>query len=58
MNNRQGVGGKKLWLAVKDWEQWPLYLIGLTTYIPPSPPNTVCLLPDFFCTLLGCVRSL
>ncbi|KAH6681181.1 allantoate permease [Plectosphaerella plurivora] len=40
MNNRQGVGGKKLWLAVKDWEQWPLYLIGLTTYIPPSPPNT------------------
>ncbi|KAF3359922.1 hypothetical protein VdG1_04997 [Verticillium dahliae VDG1] len=40
MNNRQAVGGKKLWLAVSDWEQWPLYLIGLTTYIPPSPPNT------------------
>ncbi|EGY16253.1 allantoate permease [Verticillium dahliae VdLs.17] len=40
MNNRQAVGGKKLWLAISDWEQWPLYLIGLTTYIPPSPPNT------------------
>lgn len=22
-----------------DWEEWPLYLIGLTTYIPPSPPT-------------------
>lgn len=39
MNNRQGVNGKKLWAALKDWEQWPLYLIGLTTYIPPMPPQ-------------------
>lgn len=30
----------KLWRAVKDWEQWPLYLIGLMVYIPPSPLNT------------------
>ncbi|KAL8347630.1 hypothetical protein RB601_002990 [Gaeumannomyces tritici] len=40
MNNRQAVGLPLLWKAVKDWEQWPLYLIGLTAYIPPAPPNT------------------
>ncbi|KAL2755563.1 hypothetical protein ACRALDRAFT_1051083 [Sodiomyces alcalophilus JCM 7366] len=40
MNNRQGVGGKMLWRAINDWEQWPLYLLGLTTYIPPAPPST------------------
>lgn len=39
MNNRQAVGPKLLWKAVQDWEQWPLYLVGLTTYIPPSPPQ-------------------
>lgn len=37
---RQAVGPSLLWKAIKDWEQWPLYLVGLTTYIPPSPPNT------------------
>jgi sugar phosphate permease len=40
MNNRQGVGLQLLLKAASDWEQWPLYLIGLTTYIPPAPPNT------------------
>ncbi|KLU82225.1 hypothetical protein MAPG_01300 [Magnaporthiopsis poae ATCC 64411] len=40
MNNRQGVGLSLLWKAIKDWEQWPLYLVGLTAYIPPAPPNT------------------
>lgn len=40
MNNRQGVGLVLLWKTIKDWEMWPLYLIGLTTYIPPSPLNT------------------
>ncbi len=40
MNNRQGVGPKLLFKAVKDWEQWPLYLIGLINYIAPSPPGT------------------
>ena len=34
------MGPKRLWLAIKDWEQWPLYLVGLTTYIPPAPPST------------------
>ncbi|KAL0934148.1 allantoate permease [Colletotrichum truncatum] len=39
MHNREAVGPSLLFKAVKDWEQWPLYLIGLTTYIPPSPPS-------------------
>ena len=39
MNNRQAVGPKLLWKAIQDWEQWPLYIVGLTTYIPPSPPQ-------------------
>ncbi|KEZ46382.1 hypothetical protein SAPIO_CDS0697 [Scedosporium apiospermum] len=40
MNNRQGVDHILFWKTLKDWEQWPLYLIGLTAYIPPAPPNT------------------
>jgi hypothetical protein len=40
MNNRQAVGPSKLLKVITDWEQWPLYLIGLTAYIPPSPPST------------------
>ncbi|KAI1641587.1 MFS general substrate transporter [Daldinia loculata] len=39
MNNRQAVGPSLLLKAVKDWEMWPLYIIGLTTYIPPAPPS-------------------
>jgi len=40
MNNRQAVGPSRLWKAIQDWEMWPLYLIGLTAYIPPSPVST------------------
>lgn len=40
MNNRQAVGPVLLFKAIKDWEMWPLYLIGLTAYIPPSPIKT------------------
>lgn len=40
MNNRQAVGPARLWKAACDWEQWPLYLIGLVAYIPPAPPST------------------
>ena len=36
-NHRQAVGPKLLWKAVKDWEQWPLYIIGLLAYVPPVP---------------------
>lgn len=40
MNNRQAVGVGHLLKSCFDWEQWPLYIIGLTAYIPPAPPNT------------------
>jgi hypothetical protein len=39
MNNRQAVNLQRLWKAVCDYDLWPLYLLGLTTYIPPSPPQ-------------------
>ncbi|KAI1213067.1 MFS general substrate transporter [Annulohypoxylon truncatum] len=39
MNNRQAVGPSLLFKAASDWEQWPLYIIGLTTYIPPGAPT-------------------
>ncbi|KAF2468038.1 MFS general substrate transporter [Lindgomyces ingoldianus] len=26
--------------AIKDWELWSLYIIGLLAYIPPAPPTT------------------
>lgn len=37
-NNREGVGLGLLWKAIKDWEMWPLYLIGLVAYITAGPP--------------------
>ncbi|KAF2165022.1 hypothetical protein M409DRAFT_24922 [Zasmidium cellare ATCC 36951] len=39
MNNRQAVNLPRLWSAIKDFDLWPLYLVGLTNYIPPSPPS-------------------
>jgi hypothetical protein len=39
MNNRQSIGISLLWKAICDWEQWPLYLIGITAYVPPAPPS-------------------
>ena len=39
MHNRQAVDPKRLWKTLKDYDLWPLYLIGLTAYIPPSPPS-------------------
>lgn len=40
MNNRQAVSLGQLWKVITDWEQWPLYIIGLMVYIPPAPPST------------------
>ncbi|KAF4310051.1 major facilitator superfamily transporter [Botryosphaeria dothidea] len=39
MHNRQGVDLQRLWKCIKDYDLWPLYLVGLTNYIPPSPPQ-------------------
>ncbi|KAK7755506.1 hypothetical protein SLS62_002438 [Diatrype stigma] len=40
MNNRQAVGLALLWKVLREWEMWPLYIIGLFVYIPPAPANT------------------
>lgn len=39
MHNRQAVGPVRLWKSLKDFDLWPVYLLGLTTYIPPNPPQ-------------------
>lgn len=39
MHNRQAVGPARLWKCLKDFDLWPVYLLGLTTYIPPNPPQ-------------------
>lgn len=30
MHNRQGLSLKMIWVCIKDWRMWPLYLLGLT----------------------------
>jgi MFS family permease len=39
MHNRQAVGPIRLWKSLKDYDLWPVYLLGLTTYIPANPPQ-------------------
>ncbi|KAI9838987.1 MAG: hypothetical protein M1819_004195 [Sarea resinae] len=37
MHNRQAVGPKLLWESLKDYDMWPLYLLGLTWMLPTTP---------------------
>jgi len=39
MNNRQALNWHDLWYSLSDYDNWPLYLIGLTAYIPQAPPT-------------------
>ncbi|KAI1082149.1 allantoate permease [Whalleya microplaca] len=39
MHNRQALTPKRLWEALKDYDLWPLYIIGLCAYVPQSPPK-------------------
>ncbi|KAJ3027193.1 hypothetical protein HDV00_011347 [Rhizophlyctis rosea] len=39
MHNRQGLSLKKCWKTLKDFDLYPIYLIGLTWLIPNSPPS-------------------
>jgi hypothetical protein len=38
MHNRQAITPRRLWNAVKDYDLWPLYTIGLISFIPQSLP--------------------
>ena len=40
MNNRQAITPKRLWEALKDYDLWPLYIIGVLAFIPQGPPTT------------------
>jgi len=39
MHNRQAVDLPLLWKSLKDFDLWPLYIIGLTFLIPGGPPD-------------------
>ncbi|KAJ5766613.1 uncharacterized protein N7511_004229 [Penicillium nucicola] len=40
MHNRQPVTPKLLWAALKDYDMWPIYLLGLTWMIPNTPATS------------------
>ncbi|KAI1498719.1 major facilitator superfamily domain-containing protein [Biscogniauxia marginata] len=39
MHNRQAITPRRLWNSLKDYDLWPLYILGLVVYIPQSPPS-------------------
>lgn len=39
MHNRQPITPRLLWYSLKDYDLWPLYMIGLIAYIPPAPTS-------------------
>lgn len=40
MHNRQAVTPKLLWQALKDYDMWVIYLLGLTWMIPNTPATS------------------
>ncbi|KAF9069471.1 major facilitator superfamily domain-containing protein [Rhodocollybia butyracea] len=40
MHNREGLSLKRLWIAVCDYDLWPLYILGVMFGIPSGPPRT------------------
>ncbi|EXJ83046.1 hypothetical protein A1O3_06863 [Capronia epimyces CBS 606.96] len=39
MHNRQGISWKLFKEALSDYDMWPIYIIGLSWTIPPTPPQ-------------------
>lgn len=39
MHNRQAITPQCLWSAMKDYDLWPIYALGLICFIPQSPVN-------------------
>lgn len=40
MHNRQPITLPMLWRSLKDYDLWPIYIIGILFEIPTSPPKT------------------
>lgn len=40
MHNRQAISFKMLWQSLKDYDLWPIYIIGILFEIPTSPPKS------------------
>ncbi|GKZ69763.1 hypothetical protein AnigIFM50267_004988 [Aspergillus niger] len=37
MHNRQAITPRRLWNSLRDYDIWPIYLLGLVVYIPMTP---------------------
>ncbi|KAL6908615.1 major facilitator superfamily domain-containing protein [Trichoderma evansii] len=40
MHNREAITPKRLWDTLKDFDLWPIYILGVIVFIPPTPPAT------------------
>lgn len=40
MHNRQPITPKLLWKSLKDYDLWPIYILGLTFQIPTAPQTS------------------
>lgn len=40
MHNRQAITLSRLWDSLRDYDLWPLYLLGLIVYTPMVPVRT------------------
>ncbi|KAK0108166.1 hypothetical protein ONS95_002988 [Cadophora gregata] len=40
MHNRQAITPRRLRSALKDYDLWPIYALGLVCFIPETPPGT------------------
>ncbi|SPN99243.1 related to nicotinamide mononucleotide permease [Cephalotrichum gorgonifer] len=39
MHNRQAITPKLLWESLRDFDLWPIYILGLTFGVPAGPPD-------------------
>jgi hypothetical protein len=40
MHNREAVTPRMLWTALRDYDMWPIYLLGLTWMVPNTPATS------------------